>query len=1650
MTKNAKRMLSILMAAIMMFGHLPDRVHAADGPAPTEPAVEQTQEQKEPETSTELPSEEPEGTKENPGEPATQEQQPAENPTTAADPSVVSGEDAGETTQAADPEVKENPEETQEAQIPEESQQAEVPEESQAVEETTESAEEPSESAEEPTESEAEPTQPEVEPTEPVVEPTEPVVEPTEPVVEPTEPVVEPTEPVVEPTEPVVEPTEPVENPDNTIETEKQIIQSGAVSINGELPVNGSVVANLQITLNPIVLPGGEKTQSTGKKNNRTSATNESDLVSYDITILDENGERWQPEQPVLVTIADESFLNVSKVSVYHVNEKGDRELVAKDIVPVNGTVTFKAEHFSVYVVVDQGQDARLLVHFVGLNGAEIASMYVKSGDNMEQVLYDPGAGTLANGVYFRGWTTDPDYTPATTAKTIAQVRTDVAGMLPPAHDGEEVTYYAMLFKDYRVTYLDENGISLGQEEVTFRADSTTDQQSYKVNMAYTVQNENYHFEGWNVHEGGSNIVGHTEGTKYQNNQTITITGDVQFSVFAPEGHWFIFDQNGKGATYNAPQFVYSGQKPTRPNDADMIRNGYTFGGWFEDKAIADQTSGGTEYNFNQTLTDKVTVYARWIPNTTAAYTIIIWKQNLAGDGYDFVESISKTGNVNSVINTVRQQGSGNDAYAQVQRTNGNQWSDVRYTGFHLKEFDQNVVIKTEGNSVLNIYYNRNQHTLKFQVQKSGWVVATDNEGTQYRDQNWNQVYYNSEDGKWYRNRSWSGGYYTGHWNYSSEYTGTRYKYLYNEWTTIKEINALYGQSISDQFPIVGTDNVTYTAARWDPQSSTPYDEVLSYIDIMPNADVVFHRDNGGPGQGNYKNIYYYVEALPGETGPTVSYNGKTFVEYKHLECNYYFFTEAEDYLELTGYTKYGVDPDSGAWGSGGASTVKCYYTRNTYVINFMDGKYVNGDNNPLEETGMGQIATQTGISYGANVSSYNSYTPDAAHTPSGYVFEGWFIDSACTQEYTFNKMPEGGITVYAKWRQKQYRVFLHVNYPEGATGNINWGTNNQQMTFRISEGGHVSEPTRRDLAGYAFDGWYLDEACTQVFNGEAYVINESNVTTPYDKTVDMTDTYDNNGNLIDPKSNSDATGYNGGDRFWITTKLDIYAKWHSTLEGASGIVVEYDANGGTGAPIDTHTYVDKAKAPAGAASRSSDPTKVFAYWEVQKWENGAWVGTGTKVLPGQTFEVLKANAKVEDLATPAANGDTKKYTVQLKAVYIDSEQPTPTHISWFRNDGTAAFHTDILVNGENALEINEAVAIQGAPSRDGYVFLGWSRVPISTSDDPATAAQEAETWENTDSNWTQDLTTPNLLFYNADDGFFYREASFTNKAEFVAADEDLPYHALFAVWQPKLQVRITGSTATKPYNGSEQSVTGYTVEYKVGDGDWTTTAPEGVSVDLATGVTAEAKGTNVNTDPGYPMGLTKESFTVSAANYVYNEDNDLTVVDGWLKITKKAVTITINGSDDTKVYNGSEQTSETTVTPNCSDSLFDASKFSYTGATTITKTNVGEYSEAIDITKAAYDDANLDVTFTAGCDVHRRHAGDVRDHEEGRDDHDQRFWRYEGVQRKRADLRDDGNAELQRQPVRCFQVQLHRSDDDHQDERRRIQRSDRHHEGGI
>ena len=86
--------------------------------------------------------------------------------------------------------------------------------------------------------------------------------------------------------------------------------------------------------------------------------------------------------------------------------------------------------------------------------------------------------------------------------------------------------------------------------------------------------------------------------------------------------------------------------------------------------------------------------------------------------------------------------------------------------------------------------------------------------------------------------------------------------------------------------------------------------------------------------------------------------------------------------------------------------------------------------------------------------------------------------------------------------------------------------------------------------------------------------------------------------------------------------------------------------------------------------------------------------------------------------------------------------------------------------------------------------------------------------------------------------------------------------------------------------------------------------------------------------------------------------------------VEKAPMAITVNGSSTEKVYNGSEQTYEGTVTATSTTTGFDATKFSYSGTKTVSGTNVGDYTAALVADACSYNDNNYTVTWTMGTPV--------------------------------------------------------------------------------
>ena len=1068
-------------------------------------------------------------------------------------------------------------------------------------------------------------------------------------------------------------------------------------------------------------------------------------LIAADISFRNAEGAELEPDVPVEVAVTA-SMPKAKDLKVVHIDDDNNVEEVNQlpEGAAVNAasvqtasdarTLRFEAKSFSVYAVIGEDEvvdNNRATVNFIS-KGTTVATVYVKNADtadDLQMIVYDPGAGTLASGEMFRGWIIDKEnYSSADLddVKTIAEVRSYLEG-LEITGDSTVVNVYAVIAKTVTLTYVDEKGTTIGSTGgVLIGSDASID---LTINMDYTPPEATQNFEGWVVAEGSSNIISAsansgsgTEADPYKLETVLTVKGNVKLSVRAPFGHWLVFNENGKGAKYNAPQFVEDGQVTQRPcPDYEMIRYGYTFGGWYTDK---DCTTGN-EFTFGGKLTDRTEIFAKWTARATAPYTIIIWKQNVEGNGYDFGRSLSLTGNVGQNVNSITSQGNGDSAYAIINGTNytGVVDSSLNLTGLHLDRYDTSVEINPEGTAVVNVYYNRNTVTLTFYVR----------------------------------------GYYGG-------------------WSVDQTMTGLYGSTLADNGYTWPTD-YRWTESRNGGTTTTFLDAFI-------------------PSDGSVTSQTFYGQSR--QSGATINFykqndnlNGYTLTNTVYTGGGDFTITDKYNGYQAYQYSKNGgtrtsvgtYHPNNKSYGSAISDyrTLDIYFNLRLYNILFMDGVYVDGNGNPVDGyDSRGQLKAVENVPYRSDVSSYNKggsnyYAP----TYDGFVFDGWYTDDACKQPFTFNKMPEG-IVVYAKWVQIQYRVFLHPQ--AGTDPTLDWGSDDQDMNFRVSSGGKVSAPTGR-RTGYDFVGWFLDANGKQLFNADAFILNETTVTTPYDKTKDFTDPMDKWGN--------GATTNNDVNRSWITKKLDLYAKWRATIYGADGIGVIYDPAEGSNAPSDTSLYLDDADAVAQAASTAPEG-KVFDYWVVQTWNGSAFEDTAEHVLPGAIFKVYKANAKVVErdnpdvVVTDPVKDGSYIYTVQLKAVYKDAETPEDTHITWYSNiqdvAGTAmdlSKFTHAGITEQDAkgwfvtdkptgdLQINEAVAIRPATTYAyaNYEFLGWAKKADATEDEL-------------------------FLKYDAEKDEFTAQNS---KGEWVAvtevaADERNPIDDLYAIWTGKFFVVHSGA----------------------------------------------------------------------------------------------------------------------------------------------------------------------------------------------------------------------------------------------------------------
>ncbi len=97
-----------------------------------------------------------------------------------------------------------------------------------------------------------------------------------------------------------------------------------------------------------------------------------------------------------------------------------------------------------------------------------------------------------------------------------------------------------------------------------------------------------------------------------------------------------------------------------------------------------------------------------------------------------------------------------------------------------------------------------------------------------------------------------------------------------------------------------------------------------------------------------------------------------------------------------------------------------------------------------------------------------SAFVQPSSPTRDGYVFNGWYADSAMETVYSFGTPVDADLTIYAGWTAIAADEFVvSFNSADGS----------YVAPVVVTDGDPVAEPTAPVRSGYTFVGWYLDDA---------------------------------------------------------------------------------------------------------------------------------------------------------------------------------------------------------------------------------------------------------------------------------------------------------------------------------------------------------------------------------------------------------------------------------------------------------------------------------------------------------------------------------------------------------------------------------------------
>ena len=800
-----------------------------------------------------------------------------------------------------------------------------------------------------------------------------------------------------------------------------------------------------------------------------SAGLNAIDGEAVDITFIN-NGTAIQPAAGKSVSISLSLSRSLEGDSFTVLHEKAaapQRRMLMAKAAPASNVETvavgasansasFAGSSFSVYAIVGDAsanpQDIPTNTFVFLADGTTVREVILKDGETLDQP-----ANPEKSGYRFSCWCEDEACTTPFTGFGPVSVTSTVTTEL-----------YAKFDRIFYVRYVDGSGNVIRTDEVA-EGDSCTIDKDAPV---FTVQDGQYN-AAWT---DGSAEYGRSGA------QSVTPTASMTLSPVLVSGWLVKYHTNGGSQLPN--EYVAPNAQLTRPTDP--TRAGYLLENWCTDEGL------NTPYNFSEPVTGNLELYAKWDPQQVN-FTVAVWTEvaNHPENPTDQEKYVFHGGFQMQALagsDVTLSAALQNQATQKVTQEGG--YLPYVYESDKSTNANAGLTIAGDESTVVNVYFrlktvklyladrvDRGAYPENYTPQNYGavprsWIVLNPNAPLILR-------YGQSYD---------FAGAYPNYGEWPSQWT-----YLPNG-IKVEQAKRTFAEGYYSSCITAGVSNFPDASAiyymAYDALGDYTFRRV-TYREMIASA----LTENGYTSKGNYFNSADLVIPNKASSLGAIQNRVEPFETLHNMTTGYYSFQETggpyPNYYRYNAhlykgqlYTEHQVIDEYGD-----SNVLKFYERRCKYPLVLQKG--VGPDPVQAELAGipyemniadyLDWYETQNGVEglrFTNNDGDPEVYEPGVStyvRDEIPYLFVGWYDNEAyagSTVDFADRTMPQGGLTVYAKWVPQQFEVTFDVN---GGT----W-TDSAQTQQTVDYGSQVAEPSEpTPPTGAMFLGWTL--------NGKAY-----------------------------------------------------------------------------------------------------------------------------------------------------------------------------------------------------------------------------------------------------------------------------------------------------------------------------------------------------------------------------------------------------------------------------------------------------------------------------------------------------------------------------------------------------------------------------------